>query len=100
MSIKHGRFDEMSREEAITLLRELEGPLLELIMSWCSSDSTASDVFDEVLLAICDDPVLQVVFPDEGEMREWEVFRQKRGEGADEIGEFVYGARQNPWGSR
>jgi hypothetical protein len=97
MGIKRGRFDEMSTEEAVTLLRELEGPLLEMILSKHPNETAACDVPCIVLWAMWDHPVLQAVFPTGDEFLAWEVFRQQRGEGASEIAEFVYGALQIPW---
>ena len=95
--LKKGRFDHLIHEEAIALLRELEGPLLEWLLSQVSSESTACDVPGEVLLALQHDPRVQLLFPTEEELESWDRFKRERGEGAKEIGEFVYGPDENPW---
>lgn len=95
--VKKGRFDHLSRDEALALLRELEGPLLELALSGDSGDGSSSDVFPEVLLALRGNPLVKLIFPTNEELAAWQDFREAHGEGASEIGEFVYGSHENPW---
>ncbi len=92
-----GRFDHLSHEECRALLRELEGPLLELALSGESGDVSAADVFGEVWYALSGNPRVQRIFPTTEELEAWERFKGTRGEGASEIGEFVYGPDENPW---
>ena len=91
------RFDHITREEAIGLLRELQGPLLELMLSEDSWDSTASDVLGEVMLSLQQNPRLEPLLLTAEEFRSWKQFKHQHGCGAKEIGEFVYGAEENPW---
>jgi hypothetical protein len=95
--LKKGRCDHVTKEEALSILRELEGPLLELVLSRDSWDITACDVPTETLLCLLDNPKLAVLFPDHEEWNQWERYKEERGCGANEIGEFVYGPEKNPW---
>lgn len=47
MPFRKGRFDDLSPEEAIALLRAMEGPLLKLALSLDGRDATSCDVFPE-----------------------------------------------------
>ena len=97
MQLKMGRYDHLTHEEAIALLRALEGPLLELVLSGGSFDVGAGDVFGETFHSLAFDPRVQLIFPTEEECDLWEAFRLERGDGPAEIGEFVYGPDENPW---
>ena len=90
MRLKKGRFDHLTHGEAIALLRELEGPLLELVLSGDSSDDTTCDMLGEVFHVLGSDPRVQLIFPTEQESESWRRFKLEHGEGALEIGEFVY----------
>ena len=89
--------ERLTREEAIELLRELQGPLLEMALSGDSWDFTASDVPLEVMLSLQRNPRLEALFLTDDELELWEQFKGQRGCSASEIGEFVYGAEKNPW---
>ena len=74
MAIRTGRFDNLSHEECIALLQELEGPLLELDLSRDSCDVCSSDVYPEVFMALEDNPRLQLIFLTEEERESWKRF--------------------------
>ncbi len=97
MRLKKGRFEHFSREEAIALLNEIEGPLLDMALGQASGDVCSGDVVGEVFLALQCNPRLQLLFPTAEEIDSWERFVLKRGDGPEEIGEFVYGPEKNPW---
>lgn len=97
MRLKKGRFDHLTHDEAIALLRELEGPMLEWLLSQVSSESSACDVPGELFFALQHNPELQMLFITDEELESWDRFKHEHGEGAKEIGEFVYGPDENPW---
>lgn len=97
MSLKKGRCDHLTREEALSVLRELDEPLVELVLSSDSWDATASDVPVHTLLDLQTNPKLEVSFLDREESHRWERFQVEQGCGAKEIGDFVYGPEENPW---
>ncbi len=97
MPLKNGRFDRLSRGDATALLRELEGPLLEITLAQESSDAAAGDVMGEVMRALHANPRVQAIFPTEGEWADWDRFKLECGDGPEKIGEFIYGERANPW---
>ena len=97
MKLIKRRFDHLSRKEAIAILNELEGPLFEIILSCGSSDGASGDVLSWVLMGLETNPKLRPIFPSGDELDSWERFRRERGDDPKAIGEFVYGARANPW---
>ena len=97
MIVDANRFQSLSREEAITILCSLEGPLLELILSENSGDVTASDVPGEVIRALENSRLFQQFVRTDSILAAWERFKAEHGEGARAIGEFVYGPDGNPW---
>ena len=97
MALKRGRFENLSRKEALRVLDELEGPLLELLLGQNSRDVTSGDVPAEVLLHLFCDPRLGPLLLNRDELDSWETFKLEHGDGCAEIGEFVYGPEENPW---
>lgn len=97
MPLINGRFDDISGEDAKALLGAMEGPFLELELSLDSGDPTSCDVLAELFMALRLDPRFARLFPTKEELESWRRFKRERGEGAKEIGEFVYGPDENPW---
>ena len=97
MRLKRSRFDHLSREEAIELLNRLQGPLRELVLSAHSADMASGDVMIETLMVLRRDPHLEVILLTKEEWEAWDRFQAERGDGPEEIGEFVYGPDENPW---
>ena len=98
MHLKRSRFSDLSHEDLIRLLNMLEGPLLEIVFQ-AFEDVTSGGVNLEVWLDILHDhdPAVQALRPTLDEWCEWERFKEERGVGVSQIGEFVYGPDENPW---
>lgn len=95
MQLIKGRFDHLSREDAITLLEVLEGPLLELELGGASGDTCAADVPMEVLLALQNHPRLQLIFLTDEEDASWQQFRAEHGDCPTAIGDFIVSAQRS-----
>ena len=98
MPLIRGRFDHLSREELLDILRELEGPLLELELSLDGCAGEPDLVLQEVFFVLHGNPRLQLLFPTRQEDDDWERFKGQHGSnGVKAIGDFVYGRDENPW---
>jgi hypothetical protein len=97
MPLIKGRFDDLSREELLDILRELEGPFLELELSLDGCAGDPALVLQEVFFVLHGNPRLQLLFPTRQEYDDWERFKDQHGNGVKAIGDFVYGRDENPW---